>query len=367
VDKKLVTREMSVAFAVAIALVFVSSVARADSAFEWAYWDVSPSAGADSEPALYADQVVASIDTVEAYNGYDNVTAEQMRIGFNSGELLEASETPVEGPWVGFLKNVAELRQDGDEPKITNNVAVLGITPKVDSGTLDITSDLEVLKMGYDSKDNTDLDSPNLRILSFGAEEGDFLAIYNSSSPDTRRTVLTDAQSLNGENKGQYFSKIEIEKYTTVGTLSGSFSLNGKGFIGKTMPLADIAYQTQIGKSYTFSGGSLDGSPVIIVADFGKAAWSGSWGGAKSYDAFNAGGKITGTTLTSSSVIGVSDKTSGTYVQGGNVTGTLIGVLNATASNAGIIGKTELNVGAVGTTAVKAIDVFAATIVVPTK
>jgi hypothetical protein len=60
VDKKLVTRKMSVAFAVAIALVFVSNVALADSAYEWAYWDVSPSAGANSEPAgVYPEQVAS--------------------------------------------------------------------------------------------------------------------------------------------------------------------------------------------------------------------------------------------------------------------------------------------------------------------
>jgi hypothetical protein len=370
VDKKLVTCKQSVAFTVAIALIALSNVALADSAYEWAYWDVSPSAGANSEPAVPFAEQVASIDTVKTYNGYNNITAEQMRIPVNNGESLEASDTPITGTWVGYAiyDTTSYSGVDGDVKETTsNNVAVLGITPGKESGTLTITSDLKGFNMGFDSKDNDLEYKDGPRDLSYGDQEGDVQAEYHGSQ-DANRIVETDAQSLNGEEAGKYITKIGLFNSETFGSLEIDALLrNGLGgFAGMTMSDADIAYQTQLGKSYTFKGDSLGGSIVNIDVDFAKATWRGEWGGAKRYDAFNAGGKITGETLTSSNVIGTSNTTSKTYVQGGNVTATLIGVLSAAASNAGIIGKTELNVGAVGTAAVKVNDVFAASIV-PTK
>ncbi len=371
-EKKLVTRKTSVAFAVAMALVVISNAVQADSAFEWDYWDVSPSAGANIAPAASYSEQVASLDTVKTYNGYDNITAEQMRIGFNGGELLEASTTPVTGTWIGYIpfETSLDTGEVGSEVKrTTNNVAVIGFTPNVGSDTLTITSDLEVLKMAFDNT-NPDADE-NRRSLTVGAEEGEIVAIYNSSSPDARRTVETDAQSLNEENRGQYFSKIDIEKYTTVGTLFGSFSLNGSGFIGKVMDVADIAYQTKLGASYDFKGRSENGSNVFIAINFGASTWRADFEQSKyNYGYSVENGTISGATLTSANVIGDVNKV-GQHesVVSGSVTGTLIGVMNAGASsNAGVIGKSELNVlniDKVGTKTVKVNDVFEASIVAP--
>jgi hypothetical protein len=298
-----------------------------------------------------------------------------MRFGFNGGELLEPSTTPVTGDWIIYTLFDTRLdtgEVDSEVEKTTNNVAVLGFTPTVGSDTLTTTSDLEALKMDFDNTNPADA-GENRRSLTYGTEEGDFVAIYNSSSPDARRTVKAYGEILNDDSKeakGQYFSKIDIEKYTTVGTLFGSFSLNGSGFAGKTMPLADIAYQSKLGASYDFKGRSANGSNVAITVDFGASTWSANFGESKhNYGYSVENGAISGATLMSANVIGDVNKVGlAESVVSGKVTGTLIGVLNASNSNAGVIGKSELNVLEVagGVKTVKVNDVFAASIV-PTK
>jgi hypothetical protein len=367
VNTKLVTRKSSIAFAVAMALVVSSNVVQADSVFEWAYWDVSPSAGANSDPAGFYPEQVASLDATKTYNGYGNITAEQMRFGFNGGELLQASDTPVTGTWVGYMlfDTRLETGEKGGVTRTANNVAVIGFTPTVGGDTLTITSDREALNMGFNNT-NPDDDGDNNKRLSYGAEEGNFYAVYNSDAPETRRTVETNAQSLNGEAEGRYFSYIGVEKYATVGTLSGSFSLNGKGAIGKVMPLADIATQAASNASYNFNGRSVNGSNVFLTVNFGTATWRADFGESKyNYGYSVENGTISGATLNSTNVVGDQFKVGlAESVVSGKVTGTLIGVMNAGASSsAGAIGKAELNVLSEKGGTVKVNDVFATYVV----
>jgi hypothetical protein len=369
VDKKLVTRKTSAAFAIAMAFVVVSNVAQADSAFEWAYWDVSPSAGENSEQAGSYSEQLASIGDVDTYNGYDNITAEQMRIGFNGGELLEASNTPVTGSWVGYVLYDTRLDTGSEVEKTTNNVAVLGISPDVASGTLTITSDLKGLNIGFDSKDDNLDNATGPRYLSYGAEEGDVQAEYHGSQ-DANRIVETDAQSLNDENAGKYFSKIGVFNSQSDSSLEIDGLLrNGLGgFAGKVMSLADIAAQAKLGASYNFIGRSLNGSNVYLTVNFAPSTWRADFGESKyNYGYSVENGTISGATLVSANVIGDVNKVGlAESVVSGKVTGTLVGVINAGAnSNAGAIGKSELNVLAVdgGSKTVKVNDVFAASIV----
>jgi hypothetical protein len=365
VDTKLVTRKSLIAFAVAMALVVGSNFALADSVFEWAYWDVSPSAGENSEQGAFYPEQAATINTA-TYNGYDNITAEQMRFGFSGGELLEASDTPVVGTWVGYMLFDTRLdtgEKGSETTRSVNNVAVIGFTPTVGADTLTITSDREALNMGFDNTKPDDA-GDNRRSLTYGAEEGDFFAVYNSDAPDTRRTVETNGQSLHGEVEGRYFSFIGVEKYSTVGTLFGSFSLNGLGVIGKVMPLADIATQAASNASYNFNGRSVNGGHVFLTVNFGAATWRADFGESKyNYGYSVENGTISGATLNSTNVVGDQLKVGlAESVVSGKVTGSLVGVMNAGASSsAGAIGKTELNVLVAngGAETVKVNDAFA--------
>lgn len=348
----------------------MATQAQADSVHEWGNWDSTPPVQA-TEFHFEKQSFVA--------------TAEQQRIGTNKGDLVTASE---DSTWIGYVNTYVSSMDPVNEG---NKVAVLHLTPVVlpaDEnlrmkglpGSLNITSDTAAFNMSFDSKANNTGTDDNYRYFAFyNGEEGSFNGRSNSSSTvgsvtqSNSQVIYTEAGNLNSENNGQYFSYLSLGTSTysnNSDTHTSKYSgVYGDGFIGKVMPLADIAAQTRLGATYTFNGYSRNsGSSVDITVKFANASWSGTWGGDNKQQGFDAAGNISGATLTSTSLTGSGTSSSSTYVQGGKVTGTLIGVMNDGAnSNAGIIGKTELNVVAAGATTVKVNDVFQASIVNNTK
>jgi hypothetical protein len=354
------------ALAVAMALM-ASNAAYADSAHEWGYWDAAP-------PVQQHDV------TTLASNGYTNVTAEQTHMAINAGELVTASA--VDAPWIGY---VAVSGSD-------SNVAVIHLTPEkqsgVNTGKLSVTSDVAAFNMSFNSANNESTTSPSFISNShfgFSGAEGEFNSnnyqrtVTNSTLKETDVGINALGDILNNESEGQYFASVDIHNELTTydgynaGTNSYSTSssniVEGTGYIGKVMPLADIASQARLNANYNFYGSSSRNMrmPVVINVNFGTGTWTGTWSSVSSrfpVDSFNAAGNITGANLNSTSVLGLAGtESSAKYVQSGVVTGTMIGVMNNGAhSDAGIIGGTELNVGAAGTATHKVVGTFKAMI-----
>jgi hypothetical protein len=382
-NQKPTIHKTSVAVAIVLGQLAFGNVAQARAVDDWGYWDAPTAAGPNSG-GTDSSNFQAS-NTTSQNNGNRSFNGDQRVLGVNPDVLIASAD---QTGFVGYT-----LCYYGCDGGLNNDY--YNRQPQT-AGTVSIEYTQGAERMAERSQYVGEI---------YYWTEGKPYYVSNYKSYDADVAVngtfngaafnLNDSQSTIAQNSVTYYwgdTYSNSELRAEVGNKGFNAGLSGEGerspvrwgniyannaqgtvMFGKPVAVAQIAEQLRLGQTYNFYGSSYNSSSVQIAVNFQNASWSGSWG--KSYDynnydyqnqtykaiqnGFTAAGGISGSTLTSSSVVGAGNLGVG-FVTGGKVDATLVGAIVGTdASASAVIGKTIVNVQqAVGVTTVA--DIFQA-------
>jgi len=348
----------------------------ADSVHEWGGWDTTPKFESRPTFNFTAPTFVA--------------TAEQTRVGTNSGDLVAAtpSNTEFKYNWVGYALETNSVKFDDNQGISPDSHTPVATDFKIflqNSGQVSEENDFFYKVKGsiavqgtfndkaFNLNETTLFDQKgkppyvNLHGANFASTETDsaFLVIVNYNYNDKQEDlsahyILISNPISNSAGVGEIY---DINKGTgAVGLI----------IVGKPMSLDAIKAAASFNEGiYQLQGSSFLNSNVSLSLNLVKGNWTGEWSGSKYYDKFSAVGTITGNTLSSTRVSGrLPNDTEispiAPIVKSGSVTATIVPnetntIRNDVAINRlGVIGKTVLNVVDTNNIKSKVGDVFQA-------